>query len=280
MPPDLLLAGHVVKDIVAGGWRPGGCVTYAAAQGQRLGLRVAAVTSCAADVRPEDIVPGVEWRVVPSEATTTFENRYVAGRREQRVLARANSIRSQDIPEDWRPAPLVLLGPVYHDVEPGLAKELQSQDRIVGVAAQGWLRRLRDGQVVVEPAMPPPGWLGGDTVFVSEEDVQDPENVGAWQARTPIVVLTRARRGCTVWDASGRHDLPAFETKEVDPTGAGDVFATAFLFRLRETGDSLEAARFGAAAAALAIRRPGLEGIAGREEIEAFRRAQQALRSR
>jgi sugar/nucleoside kinase (ribokinase family) len=115
-----------------------------------------------------------------------------------------------------------------------------------------------------------PLWLHGDVAFVSEEDLANPEMVEAWRDRVPVVALTRARRGATIW-ASGRlQEIPSFETEEVDPTGAGDVFATAFLVRFSETRDVEVAGRFAAAAAALSVRREGTAGIATREEIEAL----------
>jgi sugar/nucleoside kinase (ribokinase family) len=120
----------------------------------------------------------------------------------------------------------------------------------------------------VEPAAP---WLIGDIVFVSEEDVTEPEAVASWLRYVPLVVLTCGARGFTVFDDDGRHDFAAVPVREVDPTGAGDVFAAAFLVRWRETGGDLgETARFAAAAAALSVQGVGLQGIARREQIEAL----------
>jgi sugar/nucleoside kinase (ribokinase family) len=127
---------------------------------------------------------------------------------------------------------------------------------------------------------PRPPWLVGDVAFVSDEDVEEPESVSIWQKRVPVVVLTRARRGCAVWDNQGRHDFPAVISSEIDPTGAGDVFAAAFLIRLKETGDTLSAARFGAAAAALAVREIGLTSVAGRDAIDVLLSVQEPASSR
>jgi sugar/nucleoside kinase (ribokinase family) len=54
----------------------------------------------------------------------------------------------------------------------------------------------------------------------------------------------------------------------VDPTGAGDTFATAFLIRLHETGDVAEAARFGGAAASVSVGGVGAAAMPERAEIE------------
>jgi sugar/nucleoside kinase (ribokinase family) len=55
---------------------------------------------------------------------------------------------------------------------------------------------------------------------------------------------------------------------EVDPTGAGDIFAAAFFTRLHATRDPWEAGRFATHLAAFSVTRRGLEGIPNRDEVE------------
>jgi 1D-myo-inositol 3-kinase len=270
MPPDFVLAGHIVKDLSGDDWRPGGSVVYAASQAKLLEHSVGVVTCCASDVNPETIVSGVEWLVVDDAHTTTFANRYGESGREQLLLATALPLGIDAIPETWREAPIILLAPVFHDIQDNVPAQLARPGTLLGLGAQGWLRRL-DGERVLKGRFEArPSWLAGDVVFVSEEDIEDAEAVSAWQDVVPVVVLTRARKGATVWDARGRHDIAPFETNEVDPTGAGDVFAAAFLVRLQETGEAVTAARFASAAAALSVTAVGTAGVAGRDEIEAL----------
>jgi sugar/nucleoside kinase (ribokinase family) len=54
----------------------------------------------------------------------------------------------------------------------------------------------------------------------------------------------------------------------IDSTGAGDIFATAFFFRLYTTRDPWEAARFATQLASISVTRPGLEGIPTVDEIQ------------
>jgi sugar/nucleoside kinase (ribokinase family) len=63
--------------------------------------------------------------------------------------------------------------------------------------------------------------------------------------------------------------IPAYRAREVDVTGAGDVFAAAFLIRLEESNSPETSARFAACAAALSIEAVGTDGIPMREQIEA-----------
>ena len=270
MTPQLLIAGHIVKDVATDGWRPGGGVLYAAAQASRLGVDVAVVTACAGDLDPKTLLPGVAWHVLPSPETTTFENRYEDGHRAQRLLARGAPIRFSDMPSAWLQAPILLLTPLFHEIEPADVALLKSQGSLLGVEAQGWLRELDGNQVHPAPFEEAPAWLAGDIVFVSNEDVEDADRVVAWRQRMPIVALTRGRDGCTVWDESGRHDVSAAPVHEDDPTGAGDVFAAAFLIRYYETRDVIAAASFASAAGALSVRGSGPESVAAREEIEAL----------
>jgi len=72
-----------------------------------------------------------------------------------------------------------------------------------------------------------------------------------------------------------RH-FPTRPAHEVDPTGAGDVFAAAFLIRLRETAqsptgeDPWEAARFANVVASFSVEGPGVSAIPRREQVEAY----------
>jgi sugar/nucleoside kinase (ribokinase family) len=268
MTANLLIAGHIVKDVTADGWRPGGGVLYAASQARRLGADVTVLTACGPDVDPAKLLPDVEWRVQPSEATTTFDNTYADGRRTQRLLARGAQLDLASLPA----ADAVLLTPLFHEITPESVARIAASGPVLGVAAQGWLRELDGDRVHPSPFEAEPAWLAGDVVFVSDEDVQDAESVVVWSERVPVIALTRGSGGCTVWDAARRHDVSAAHVPEFDPTGAGDVFAAAFLFAFHERHEVLGAARFAAAAGALSVRGKGFEAVAGREEIEALLR--------
>jgi len=85
------------------------------------------------------------------------------------------------------------------------------------------------------------------------------------------ILVTLAADG--VWletDAFAGH-VPGFKVQAVDTVGAGDTFIGAFVTRLVEGAAAHEAARFGCAAAALAVTRRGAQaGIPFRTEVEAW----------
>lgn len=90
-----------------------------------------------------------------------------------------------------------------------------------------------------------------------------------------LVVVKRGADGAEAWRRRETVRLPAADVQVVDPTGAGDTLAGAFIGRLLELG-GLEAAslqdplEWGIAAASFTIAAPGLRGIAAttRAEIE------------
>ncbi len=62
--------------------------------------------------------------------------------------------------------------------------------------------------------------------------------------------------------------MPAYQAAEVDPTGAGDVFAAAYLIALEECGDPFQAARFANATASLSIEGEATSAIPTRAQVE------------
>lgn len=272
--PDFVVIGNIAKDLAPGGFTPGGTCTFAAAQAHRLGLRTGVVTRAGDDVAVATIMPFADVVQLPSEATTTFENVYDGGHRKQRILARAGAIVTGDVPREWRAAPIILLGPLFGEIDASLAADLAG-DSLVGVSAQGWLRGTDDEQHVVRtPWEGEPFWHGADLVFVSDEDLADNvDQLDGWQADARLIAMTESSRGLRIWADGAWRRMDAYPQDEIDPTGAGDTFATAFLIRLHETGDPAEAARFGAAAASISIGGIGTAATPDRAQIEERMRA-------
>jgi sugar/nucleoside kinase (ribokinase family) len=266
--PDFLVMGHVVKDVVPGGWRLGGTAAYASLQASRLGLRTAVVTSAPGSMDLAALLPGVEVHRVPSRRATTFRNCYQDGERRQFVLGEARSLAVADVPDVWRGTPIVLLGPVCGEVPPEATSLFAGS--LVGVCAQGWMRGVDHEQRVTRRAWPvSSSWASGDAIFVSEDDLGgDARWLDGWTAVFRVVAYTQASRGaCLHVDGRWCH-IDAFPEGEVDPTGAGDVFAAAFLARLHESGDAAQAARFAAAAASISVSGEGTLAIPDRRHIE------------
>ena len=63
--------------------------------------------------------------------------------------------------------------------------------------------------------------------------------------------------------------MTADAATEVDPTGAGDVFATTLLIEYQQSGDAWEAAALAACAGAASVEAAGASGLPDRAALEA-----------
>lgn len=137
------------------------------------------------------------------------------------------------------------------------------------MAPQGFFRRWNEGGLVEARGWEEaPSTLAlADVVSMSENDHPTPEELAEGFPGRAFVV-TKGASGARAYSQGDVYDLPAFTAVEVDPTGAGDVFAAAFLVALREGQTVARAARFAACAASFAVEAPGVEGIPTRKMVE------------
>jgi sugar/nucleoside kinase (ribokinase family) len=217
------------------------------------------------------VFTGIEVHRLPSPVSTTFVNIYLEGRRTQYVEAVAEPITPADLPKPWARAPIVLLGPVAGEVPVEWATTFPGA--LVGVSAQGWMRTW-DATGRVIPAIwqdRTPFLQRADVLFLSKEDVGGDERyLEALASEVRLMVVTDGWRGATLYQGDMRLHVPPRPVVEVDPTGAGDVFAAAFLVRLAECGDPFTAARFANIVASFSVAAPGWDGIPMREQVDAW----------
>jgi sugar/nucleoside kinase (ribokinase family) len=268
-PVDYLAIGHITVDLTPQGPRLGGAVTYAALMARALGLRVGIVTSWGAEIPLGELadIPVVSF---PTEKSTTFENIYTPEGRTQYIQHVAPRLDYYQVPEPWRTASIVHLGPVAQEVEPSLVRSFPSS--FIGVAPQGWMRTWNDDGQVSTGEWPEASFVlqrAGAAVISIEDVGGSEERVFEMAASCHVMAVTEGNQGVRVfWNGDVRR-FPSLQVKAVDATGAGDVFTTAFFVRMFTTRDPWEAARFANHLAAISVTRPGLSGIPTPEEIDA-----------
>jgi len=269
-----LTIGHVAKDLTPGGNPPGahtlgGTVSFSALTAMDLDYTPGIVTAHAGDV---DLSPlaGLPLAALPSPETTTFENIYAGGKRTQFLRARAVPLTADAVPTNWLRAPIVHLGPLDREVDYDLAAAFSGS--FLGLTPQGWLRQW-DSDGRVQPAVvdwpEAPQVLGhASAVVLSIDDLGGDWAIAEhWAKLARVLVITQGPEGCTVFvRGQGARIFRAPPQAEVDPTGAGDIFATAYFINYYETDDPWASAKFANQMAALSVTRPGLAGVPTREE--------------
>ena len=164
-------------------------------------------------------------------------------------------MKPQVIASDSRNAEIAYLCPIADEVDPDCIHSLNSA--LIGVTPQGWMRQLDGDSQVVRPKRwdSAPAILPyADVLILSEEDlIAYPDELEKYIELTRIVVLTKGRYGATLYENGQALDSQAYPANEVDPTGAGDVFAAAFLIKYYETRLPQEALNFAHCAASFAV---------------------------
>jgi ribokinase len=85
------------------------------------------------------------------------------------------------------------------------------------------------------------------------------------------LIVTLGEEGVLIIDGEQRLHIPAYPVKAVDTVAAGDAFVGAFVVALSEGLSLTEAVRWGNAAGAIAVTRPGAQpSLPKREELVKF----------
>lgn len=266
-PVDYLVIGHLTRDLTAEGPRLGGTAAYAGLTARALGLKVGIVTSWGSELPlgPLRDIPIVN---LPAESSTTFENIPTPEGRIQIVHNVAHRLDLNLIPDPWLSAPIVHLGPVAQEVEPSLVRHFTHS--FVGLTPQGWLREWDEHGRVGPAEWPEASFVlgGSGAAAISIEDVNgDEERIEEMAAYCRLLAVTESAAGARLYWGGDVRRFRAPQLPEIDATGAGDIFAAAFFFRLSTTRDPWEAARFATQLASISITRPGLDGIPSPDEI-------------
>ena len=267
-PVDYLVIGHVAHDLTPQGHRLGGTAAYSALTARALGVKVGIVTASGPETSLLTLndIPIVS---LDTPQSTTFENIYTDHGRIQYLRAQAARIDFDAVPQTWRNSPIIHLGPIADEMESVLPASFQPS--LLGLTPQGWMRQWdAEGRVSLgEWNYSETALANAGAVVISREDVNgNDELIERMAHQTRILVVTEGPAGSVLYWNGDRRRFRAPEVREVDPTGAGDIFAAAFFIRLLNTRDPWAAARFATQLASCSVTRVGLEGIATPREIE------------
>ncbi len=272
MIPDYLAIGHVTEDV----WRdghitPGGTAWFSSLAAQRLVPNVAVLTAASSTYDAAQTLPGIDAHIVPSPTTTQFENIYTPQGRIQYTRPSPVQLMPDQLTPDLRCAKIMHLAPVCDEVSAAFATDV-SDDVFIGVTPQGWLRRWgAAGRVHAKP------WANAEVILaranavvISIDDVTgDWRTALRWAALAAhVFVVTQSADGCTLFLNGKPIHVPAPQVEEVEPTGAGDIFASSLYIALQRGDDPVDACAFANCMAAQSVTRRGLDSLPTQEDID------------
>ncbi len=258
---DYLLIGHITCDLLPDGDVVGGSVAYSGRVARALGVNTAVLTSCHPTYHGLSALDGLGLQVIPAEQTTTFENVYTTNGRIQTLHHTADPITFADLPQKWQNPTIVHLAPLADEVDPEIIKQFPNS--LIGLTPQGWMRQWdENGRISPKPWAEAAEYIPhADVIILSQEDLLTADMIFDYWAWADVLVLTGGSKGSIVFYGDKAQQVPTIPVTELDATGAGDTFATAFLIHYQQTKDPVEAARFANIMAAHSVTQTGLDNI-------------------
>ena len=267
--PDYLVIGHVTRDLIEGSYRLGGSALFTSLLASRMGYRTALFTASSEEL-PWDLLSDVEIFNQPTPRTTTFQNQYTSSGRRQILINRAPELDLDQLPDSWKRAPIIHLAPVAREI---CLEDLPNfHTGKLFLSLQGWLRDWDQSGLISPVQFSHPGELNLPIsgAFLSIEDLgHDRSSLPGLLKLTPTLILTLGRNGSELYQDGTMTRIKAFPFSEVDPTGAGDIYATAFIiYRVMEGRPAIRSCQLASRLASLSVSRAGVMAVPSRKEID------------
>jgi sugar/nucleoside kinase (ribokinase family) len=234
--------GNLARDLVDGQPpRIGGCPFYAARALRALGRPGRIVTRCADEdakaLLPDLLALGVPVTRLPAHATSTFGIRYEGETRLMRVETAGDPWTVEDargpVAEAVNAIEWMHIGPLLRtDFPAETLAELARRHRLT-LDGQGLVRAADIGPLKLDADFDPEILRHLTGLKLAEEEAHaivgeiDERSIAA--LGVPEVLVTLGIRGSIVFTRGGSTHVPAHPVHDVDPTGAGDAYMTAYI---------------------------------------------------
>ena len=278
---DLVGVGNPVYDIIVtprvktNGRVLSGCSTNACLAARRLGLGKVGLVGCigqdfASRFSRDMAGYGVEAVISEGAETGGFHLVYGDdGNRTLDVLGVAGKILPKNVPEKFLDSRFILIGPILGEVSLELIEYIRgSSSATLFLDPQGLIRTIGEDKRIIHRCnatefkkvvelvdFVKPNEYEIETITGVKDPVRALRRLQEFGEAIPIVTL--AERGSLLLDGSKLYRIPPYATSAVDPTGAGDVYAGAFIIEYSRSADLAEAALFGSAAASMKVEQVG-----------------------
>jgi len=288
MAVQISIIGHLTIDeiIVEKGVKKiamGGVPTYSGFAAKRQQAAVLIVSKVGEDFPDSFLLTlarngiDISFVTLSSRPTTRFRHIYEGGTRTSFLISKCQDILYSDIPEKCRDSDIIHFGPVAGEISSDIVNKLKNPSSLLSIDIQGLIRSVdEDLRVKLVPRDDIADFIKPvDVVHANLEEaciatgmsnaVDATKTLLKMGARVSLV--TMGEKGALIASKKGIFHVPAFKTRALDPTGAGDVFTISFMIEYLNTGDEIQAAAYASAAASFSVEEYGPSGFAGRDKI-------------
>lgn len=264
-----------------------GCSTNACLAVTKLGESAKLIGTVGQDYRmklKKDLIEkGIDSCLFPSEQTGGFHLIYdEKGNRELSILGVANEI-PQDIEGCYDDVDFILLGPILGEITYSLVKNLDRNKNIPMLLDPQGLLRKSVGNTVIHEKTKAFNEIARLCSIVKANERETKVVTGIEPRSDPIAavkslrncgcniaIVTLADAGSIIYDGERFYEISPYTTKAIDPTGAGDTYAGAFMVKYLEGYKSLtEVGCFASAVASIMVENSGPDFPLSREQANA-----------
>lgn len=283
----LTVVGHAVIDYIDVGYlpvkpTPGGTVTYTSIAASKLGLNVGIVSKVGLDFREdfrrflEDHRISLEHLRIEDDAyTTSYMIKYTPRGRRMWLRNRCLPITLADL-NCIDDSDMIHLGPVACELDEATVSELIRSSRIpISIDVQGMLRKFaKTGYVTLAKNIDVSSLRGSKMIKLSlreAEIIVGSSSIGRMLTKlsgiADIVAITAGGSGVYVVSGVDAFHIPAFKTRVVDPTGAGDCFVAGLIYGYLKGEDLVWSTSLGLASASFVVEGYGPSNFGGLREV-------------
>jgi sugar/nucleoside kinase (ribokinase family) len=282
---DVIVIGNITEDVILDSADPkgvihtfGGGVTYSSFCLRKLGARVGIIGNVGSEFRFFQEFKGINLKGVKlTGESTKFELKYgnmayCDGPMSLRLLKDAGKIES--FPKEFTNAIAVIFGPIFREVTPQLINSFNCP--IKAIDLQGVLREKSSDNCVfykspdflkdfLEVDIIKIGQVEARTLGSSFQEIHEKVN----SRRVKAILVTFGEKGSIVYDCLKQRisHIPAYKTKVVDPTGAGDTYLSSFIYNYIKTKEIVDSAYFASAAASFVVEMIGPSKFGSLKEV-------------
>lgn len=224
--------GHVAVDLIDAKQHSGGSVLFGSALASALDMSCGVVT--ASNVHfPFSNFSFIEWSIQFSPHTTTYQHTYENEQRTSKLIHKSEVISASSVSKALRNSQVVMLAPILDEIQPDLISIFSTE--WIGLTPQGWFRRFdKDGSMSVATSFFSKLPKKIKLIVVSSEDLAPDSNDWEWiKESAEVAVCTMGKEGYVLFHSGVEKKYAPIEVmKEKNPTGCGDIFATALLLLL------------------------------------------------
>jgi sugar/nucleoside kinase (ribokinase family) len=261
----------------------GGSPTYVSLSARKLGTDVGVISKVGDDFpeayvrllkRNEIVLFGLKR--IEGSVTTSFRLEYANEHRRLLLRSRAPPILPEDVPQGFK-ADTIHVASIADEISSEVVNALHKKANVLSLDPQGFLRKFdAKGKVSLKH------WRANEVLeqvdvykssvneirAVAEEKNMKKAMNKVRDFGVKVVIVTLGKKGAALSFENTFNRIPAFPPRKlVDPTGAGDVFAGAFLAEYLHKKDPLWCACVGLAEASFKVETHGPLFHNGKEAI-------------